>query len=148
MNGETFDITPDFVREFLRDNTGYNKLIEDIQFSDERISLCRQLAISKFNVMTPISNYNQGNFPNQYLLLYGTLACLFAGESAAVARNELNYQDGGLQVPLEERFQYYSALAGSYEGTFQTMSQQFKIQANLEEGYGQVASDYAFLPAW
>ena len=148
MSGETFDITPDFVRTFIRDNTEYNKLIEDIQFSDERISLCRQLAISKFNVMTPLSNYNQANFPNQYLLLYGTLACLFAGECAAVARNELNYQDGGLQVPLEERFQYYSALAASYEGTFQTMSQQYKIQINLEEGYGQVASDYAFLPAW
>lgn len=78
----------------------------------------------------------------------GTLYHLFIGEAAASARNELNYQDGGLTVPIEEKYQYYTQLAGTYREMFQSLSQQFKIQSNLEDGYGEVRSDYAYLPFW
>lgn len=148
MSGELFEITPDFVRLFLRDNVEYNKLLDDVQFSDERITQAKQLALARFNVMTPLSNYNFETFPNQYLLLYGTLFCLFTGEAAAAARNELNYQDGGLTVPLEERFQYYSSLAQMYDGMFANAAQQAKIQLNLESGYSMVPSDYAYLNSY
>lgn len=148
MATDVTDITPDFVRTFIRDSIEYNKLLDDIQFTDERIVQSRQLAISMFNVITPISSYDVSNFPNQHLLLMGTLYHLFIGEAAAAARNELTYQDGGLTVTLEERYQYYMQLAGTYKDSFQSMSQQVKVQMNLEDGYGQVQSDYAYFPTW
>ena len=141
-------ISPDFVRTFIRDSIEYNKLLDEQQFSDERITQSKNLAISLFNVMTPISSWVEANFPNQHILLMGTLYHLFIGEAAAAARNELNYQDGRLTVPIEEKYQYYVQLAGTYKEMFQSLSQQFKIQSNLEDGYGEVSSDYAYLPFW
>lgn len=139
-------ITPDYVRLFIRDNIEYNKLLDELQFDDERISQAIDLAIDKFNLMTPFSNYIESTFPNRSLLLLGTLEQLFLGEAAAAARNELTYSDGGLTVPLEERFQYYTALAQTYGQQFQQMGQQLKIQLNMEEGYSMVQSDFAWLP--
>lgn len=139
-------ITPDYVRLFIRDNIEYNKLLDELQFDDERISQATDLAIDKFNLMTPFSNYIESTFPNRSLLLLGTLEQLFLGEAAAAARNELTYSDGGLTVPLEERFQYYTALAQTYGQQFQQMGQQLKIQLNMEEGYSMVQSDFAWLP--
>ncbi len=148
MTTESSFITPDFVRTFIRDTVEYNKLLDDIQFTDERIVQARQLSISMFNLMTPISNYELSTFPNQTLLLLGALHFLFLGEAAAAARNELTYQDGGLTVTLEERYQYYMQLAGSFKESFSSAAQAYKIQLNLESGYGEVRSDYAYLPTW
>lgn len=141
-------ITPDYVRMYVRDHVEYNKLLDELQFSDERISQCKELAIDHFNLYTPISSYTEANFPSKTLLLLGILWHLFLGESAAAARNELTYSDGGLTVPLEERFQYYNNLAQTYGQQFTTSSQQVKIQLNLDDGYGMVGSDFAWLPIY
>lgn len=141
-------ITPDYVRTYIRDHIEYNKLLDELQFDDERINQCKELALDTFNLYTPISSYIEPDFPSRALLLWGILWHLFLGEAAAVARNELTYSDGGLTVPLEERFQYYSNLADRYGGMFQASSQQLKIQLNLEDAYGSVSSDFQWLPVW
>ncbi|HET8689148.1 MAG TPA: hypothetical protein VFM18_21260 [Methanosarcina sp.] len=139
-------ITPDYVRLYIRDQIEYNRLLDELEFKDERVAQAMDLVIDMYNIMTPITSYNANNFPNRFLLLMGTLYNLFLGEAAMAARNEMNYSDGGLQIPIEERFQYYSALADKYGALFTQMSQQNKIQENLEGGWGEVSSDFAYFP--
>lgn len=139
-------ITPDFVRLYIRDQVEVNRLIDGLEFNDERITQCMDLVVDMYNVMTPITNYNANNFPNKYILLMGTLYNLYLGEAAMAARNEMNYSDGGLQIPIEERYQYYMGLADKYGAIWTQMSQQYKIQENIESGWGEVSSDFAYFP--
>lgn len=139
-------ITPDLVRKYINDNIEHNRLLDGLEFDNERITLARDMAIGMFNLMTPYSNYNQDNFPNPFLLLIGTLGNLFSGESAMAARNQMSYQDGGLDIPIEERFQYYDTLSTRFNGMFTTMGQQLKIQLNIEACWGHVSSDFAWFP--
>lgn len=148
MSGSEIYVTPDFVRLYVRDSIENNKLLRALQFPDENIIQCRNLALLSYNAVTPITNETFETFPNQVLLLYGTLYHLFNGVAASAARNELNYSDAGITVNIEDKVNYYSQLASNYLNQFQSMVQQFKIQQNLESGYDYVSSDYGYFPAW
>lgn len=141
-------ITADYVRLYIRDQVEYNRLIDELEFTDERIAQAKELALGMFNIMSPLTDYKEENFPSKVLLLIGTLWHLFNGEAAMAGRNEMSYTDGGLTIPIEERFQYYSALAAQYQQQFQQASQQLKIHQNLESGWGEVRSDYSIFPSF
>jgi hypothetical protein len=110
--------------------------------------LCIELALSQFNMMPPLSGFNLDNFPSKAILLYGTLSHLFTGQAALLARNTMSYSDGGLQIPVEERYQMYIDLSSRYASAFAAASQAYKIHENMEAGWGGVASDYSRFPAW
>lgn len=141
-------LSPEFVRRYIQDDPKNNYLLEGVQFEDDQIQQAEDLAISFFNVMTPISNYSSTDFPNQSILLFGTLWHLYVGAAARAARNQMSYSDAGLQIPIEERFEMYSAMAAEYKNLFSTASQQYKIQLNVESGWGHISSDYARFPGW
>ena len=60
----------------------------------------------------------------------------------------MSYSDGGLNIPIEERVQLYQSLAAQYGQQYSDLSKQWKIQANMESGWGGVSSDYATFPLW
>lgn len=122
--------------------------MEGLQFEDDQIFQAENLAIDFFNVMTPISNYDATSFPNKSLLLFGTLWHLYTGAAARAARNTMSYSDAGLQIPIEERYEMYSQMAGEYRSLFYDASRQLKVQLNVEAGWGFVGSDYARFPGW
>lgn len=136
------------VREFISDYPEKNLLLDEQEFSDTLIALSMELAVSEFNSMTPKTNYSDENFPSKSLLMLGTLWQMYLGKSALMARNQLSYTDGGLQVPVEEKFEMYSRLADNYAAQFQTGSSRLKVSINMEGGWGEIRSDEAMFPIW
>ena len=141
-------ISPDYVRTYIRDAIPYNRLLDELEFTDERIAQAKELALDFYNVMSPMTGYTEDQFPSKALLLLGTLWHLFNGEAAMAARNEMSYQDGGLTIPIEERFQYYTALATAYQTQFNQAAPQLKIYQNLESAWGEVRSDWSYFPSF
>jgi hypothetical protein len=136
------------VREHIADKPELNHLLEGEEFSATRVLLAMEIAVNKYNMIIPISNLNAAIFPNKFLLLYGTLATLFEGQCALLARNTMSYTDGGISIPVEERMQLYQSLAAMYGNAFDAGSRAIKLQGNIEDGWGSVGSDYANMPIW
>lgn len=142
------NLSIDEVREYVSDYAPNNYLIDGEEFTDTYISLCISLAIDAFNSMTPRSSYNETNFPSKSILLLGTCWQMFQGKAALLARNTMQYSDGGLQVPIEERSELYNGIAGSFRGQFREQAQPLKIQQNMESGWGEVRSDESTFLWW
>jgi hypothetical protein len=136
------------VREFLGDYQPNNYLLNSVEFTDTRITLCMELAVSAFNAVTPLSKVSLSNFPSKGLLLDGTMWKLMAGMAQQLSRNTMEYSDGGITVPIEERFNLYNQQAAQYQEQFLADSKTLKIQMNLDNGWGFVQSDEAFFPIW
>ena len=141
-------LTADMVREYLQDYPDANLLLDDIEFSDTYINLCKKLAVSEFNAMSPMSNITEDLFPSLSLLLSGTCWQIFQGRATLKARNDLQYSDGGLTVPVEEKYQLYAAIAASFQGTFMASARQLKTNLNMENGWSFVFGDETSYPLW
>lgn len=134
------------VQEYIRDRAENNHLIDGNEFSTTVITIAMDLAISAYNMIPPMSVATIETFPSKQLLMIGTLAKMYAGQAALKARNTMNYSDGGIQVAVEEQFPLYQALAAMYEEEFQRSARALKTHLNIEEGWGQVDSDYSRFP--
>lgn len=141
-------LTPEEVQVYIQDIPEKNHLLDGLEFNPTQVILAINLAVSEFNMVSPLSSFTVDNFPSKAILLNGALYKLFAGQAALLARNTMNYADGGLQIPVEERFQLYTALAAMYQADFIKSAQTFKIAVNIDSGWGGVASDYAHFPSW
>lgn len=139
-------LTPDEVREYISDSVSANLLLDTEEFNDVRINLAMDLACNEFNMMPPIGGTTRYMFPNKALLMTGTLYKLFYGQAALLARNTMQYSDGGLQIPIEERFALYQSLGVMFKDDFQQNSHMLKVSINMEDGWGEVSSDYARMP--
>lgn len=141
-------LTPDEVRAFLADSPENNHLIDGVEFTDARINLGMDMAADSFNNIPPISNVTVDNISSKSILLYGTLWHLYNGQVALAARNQMSYSDGGLTIPIEERYQFYIQMAQSYEQQFKSAAKELKIAQNMASGWGSVHTDYAAFPIW
>jgi hypothetical protein len=141
-------LTPDEVRLYIKDYTENNELLDGQEFSDMEISFAIDLAISEYNLIPPLSVNTVEDFPNKALLMSGALYKMFAGRCALLARNTLNYTDGGLTVPVEERMPLYQTLASMFEQNFKSTAAQLKIHLNMESGWGEIYSDYSTFPLY
>lgn len=142
-------LTIEEVREFLQDRPENNLLLDNKEeFPSSMISLAIELAVSAYNALPPMSTVTSTTFPNKAILLTGTLYKLYAGQAALLARNTMNYSDGGLQIPIEERFSLYQSLAAMYQADFENSARSLKMHLNVEEGWGYVFSEYSNFPTW
>lgn len=141
-------LTPEEVREHISDKIENNHLLSGEEFSNTRIDLAMSLAIDRFNMIPPVGAADIYTFPNKGILLYGTLALLFEGQAALLARNTMSYSDGGLTIPVEERAALYIQLATMYQQAFDVSARGLKAQRNIEDGWGGVSSDYSHFPTW
>jgi hypothetical protein len=138
----------DEVREYVSDYAPNNYLIDGEEFTDTFIALCIELGVDSYNSMTPRSNFNLLGFPSKLILLLGTCAQMYQAKAALLARNTMQYSDGGLQIPIEERAELYQGLANSFRQQFREAAQALKIQQNMESGWGEIRSDESRLPWW
>lgn len=136
------------IREFLSDYPDSNLLLDKEEFSDTYMALCMDLAISEYNAISPRSNVNSETFPSKSVLLLGTVWQMYLGRSTLMARNHLTYTDGGLQIPVEEKYELYKNLADSFAARFFEAASRLKIALNMEAGWGEVRSDEANFPFW
>lgn len=140
-------LTQQQVRDFLADSEENNHLIDGVEFTDARIDLAMLLAVDSYNVMPPQGGATINNL-SATLLLYGTCWHLYNGQVALAARNQMSYSDGGLTIPIEERYQYYIQLAQQFEQQFKAMAKDQKINRNMEAAWGHISTDYASFPVW
>lgn len=141
-------ITPQEVRELVLDKVENNYLIPGEELTDTQIIIAMELTLSDWNSTPPTDMATLGNFPYKHILMAGTLYRCFMGQSALRARNTFQFSDGGISVPLEERFQLYQAMAGMYQNEYQSMMQKVKISINMDQGWGSLGSDYSRFPIW
>lgn len=141
-------LTPDEVRDYLQDYPEVNLLLDTSEFGNGNIQLCISLAMDEFNTIPPFTSYNLETFMSKSILLQGTLWQLFQGRAAVAVRNTLSYTDGGLQIPIEEKYEMYKDLAGTHKALFEQAATKLKIYLNMESGWGEVRSDEAAFPIW
>ena len=141
-------LTADEVRAYLSDYAESNLLLDKEDFKDPFIKLCMDLGADEFNQIPPRSGYSAGSFPSKSLLLQGTLWHMFQGRAALAVRNTLSYTDGGLTIPIEEKYELYSAMAATYKANFMEAATKLKINMNMESGWGEIRSDEANFPIW
>ncbi len=136
------------VREYVSDYAPNNYLIDGEEFTDSFITLCIDLGVDSYNSMTPKSNFLIDNFPSKVILLYGTCAQMYQAKATLLARNTMQYSDGGLQIPIEERAELYQGLANSFRTQFREAAQALKVQQNMESGWGEIRSDESRFFSW
>lgn len=141
-------LTPLEVREYVFDYTPVNYLLDGQEFSDTFILLCIDLAISAFNEIPPKGSVDIYTFPGKGLLMMGTLWKMYEGKKAHLARNTMAYNDGGISLPIEERFELYNSMAMSYANQFSEAAKAVKINENMEAGWGFLSSEEAVFPNW
>lgn len=141
-------LTVEHVREYLSDYPEENLLLDREEMSDTYIELCMELAVSEFNILPPRSAHTVDNFPSMSLLLLATCWQMYQGKAALMARNHLSYSDGGLQIPVEEKYEIYQTLANHFKEQYETAAGRLKIHMNMEDGWGGVFSDEINLPIW
>ncbi len=143
-------VNPDDVREFIADYAENNHLLDGEEFSDTRIALATELAMSEFNMIPPIGGVSVDTFlrTGKTVVMCGILWKLFSGQAALLARNHMSYSDGGINIPVEERMELYLRLSDMYRSEFVNSATNLKRQLNLEAGFGEVSGDAAFFPNW
>lgn len=141
-------LTVEDVRTFISDRGEFNHLLDGEEFSDMRIQFAMEMAKDTYNHMPPSTGYTLMTFPSKAVLLYGTLAALYHGAAALLARNHMSYSDGGITVPVEERYELYMSLANTYNTLFEEDARRLKLYQNIEAGWGGVGSDMGYFPIW
>lgn len=143
-------VSPDEVREFIADYADNNHLLDGVEFSDTRISLATELAVAEFNIIPPVGAVSIQSFIRQgkSLMMSGICWKLFEGQCALLARNTMNYSDGGISLPVEERMPLYQSLAEMFRDQFLSSAARVKQYLNIESGWGEVRSDAAGFPLW
>lgn len=141
-------LSVDEVRAYLEDYPEVNLLLDKEEFGNAKISLCISLAADEFNNMPPRASYTKETFPSKSILLQGTLWQLFQARAAIAVRNHLTYSDGGIQIPIEEKYEMWASLAGTHKASFSESASKLKIHLNMESGWGSVSSDEALFPYW
>jgi hypothetical protein len=141
-------VTNDDIRGFLRDvagdvpGTGVTNIMFDLpEFSDADILRAIKFSVSRFNVMTPISNDTQDTM-NAWLLLIAVSEFLMRSEAFRQTRNQITYPDSERAIGLDDKQQQYLAIADTMKAEFEEKAKAFKISRNMESCYGSLGSGY------
>lgn len=139
-------ITAQDIQTYARDIPELNILLENQrQSSPELVTLAMKMAVSDFNALTPSSSYSETNFPNDSILLYGTLHHLANSEAERQLRNNVNFNAQGLQAGIDDKMGQYNQLASYYKQLFENRASQLKRQLNIEAAWGGSDSPYSVI---
>lgn len=137
-------LTLDDLRIYTRDIPELNILLEGGEQSpDELIALAMRLTVSDVNAFAPLTDFSVANFPNDTVLLYGTLMHLANAEAERQLRNQVNYNAQGLIAGIDDKSALYQALGDRYRSMFESKMREFKIYMNNESAWGEIFSPYS-----
>ena len=138
-------VTAGHVQRFLRDYSENNIILDNVQFEDEDIRDARKFAIDEYNAMTPVTTFTEENFPNDWVLLMGICAHLMMSETFLQARNHVTYQDGDINVGIDDQAAFFSTLNDKLRAEWKQVAQKMKQQTNMEQAYGSLSSGYRYV---
>jgi hypothetical protein len=142
-------VTRDEIRITLRDFAGriddtgeFNIMLDGVQFSDREIDNAIRFTVSRYNGITPITNITADQI-NDFTLLCGIICFLLNSESFRQVRNQATIQDGDVpQIGVDDKAPLYAQLASMVCNEFKETAKAQKIQRNMENAYGSIASGY------
>lgn len=103
-----------------------NLLDGKLEFEDPRLEGFIREALDKTNDEAPQTNYGLGNFPNRSLLVQGAFVHALKARAILHLRNQVNYNDAGLSVGIEDKHSLYMQVAQMEEQEYQRMLRVFK----------------------
>lgn len=139
------------IREHLQDFSEKNFLLDEPEFTDKQISIGFKDAVDTFNTTPPIHITFSGGFANPILksmMLEGTLARIYRGKALEQLRNQLDFQDGGAAGSIDNKGQFYQQIAEQFSQNFQRRVAEWKKFVNINQGFGELGSDYQTLPQY
>lgn len=132
----------DKMRFFLMDFFQKNQLIDSLEYTPDNYMMALDMALMRFNVMTPMTEWMVTNFPYQatYLLLIGGVGHLLRATSHEQLRNQLTYTDGNVHVGITDKHQLYLNAGSTYMAEFDQMGRAVKNQMNNDAAWGDSMS--------
>lgn len=137
------------IRQHIQDFPHKNFLLDEEEFDDKQLEIAFRAAVSAFNDFPPLHIKYTGTTINQRfadILLEGMLARLYRGKALEQLRNQLDFQDGGAAGSIDNKGQFYDQIAERFSQSFERRATQAKIYINVNQGFGQIGSDYETLP--
>jgi len=136
------------VRQYMRDFPELNRLIDGEESSDRMIAWAAIDALDDINNTPPlIGAYTIESFPYRSLLLRGTVIAVLESVGLLQTRNQINYNDGGIQVSASDKAPMIMQWINMLRGTYEQKKQQYKIAVNISTAFegSAILSDYYFL---
>lgn len=122
----------DKLRLFIRDYFDKNPLHDDVEFTDEELTVALEQACLHSNAIGRPTSYNVASFPNEYVLNIGAVAYLQKSEAIRQLRNQATFQDGNIQgVGIDDKSSGYLQLSQMMQQEFTQHVQNMKITSNL-----------------
>lgn len=103
-----------------------NILDGKLAFENPRLEGFIRESLDKTNDEPPRTTYGIGNFPNLSLLVQGAFVHALKARAILHLRNQVNYNDAGLSVGIEDKHQMYLQIAQIEEQEYQRMLRNFK----------------------
>ncbi len=122
------------IRQWLKDDAEYNKLIEGEEVSDNDIELCLELAKDEWNSIGRQTNYNVEGIPQTGIFTLLTIAHVLEMCGTRQERNRLSYSDGGVNVNPDDKLQSFMAVATSIRNRITPLIEKYKLR--LTFGFG------------
>jgi hypothetical protein len=127
------EISPEEVRQFLRDYSGMNPLLDDVEFSKEECEVALSRAVDLSNVLARPTSWTVSKFPNRYVLLIGATSHLLRSESFRQLRNQATYQDGNMQpIGIDDKQSLYASLGAALRNEFEQLVTTMKVSQNMQ----------------
>lgn len=131
------------VRDFMRDYSEVNRLIQGEEHSDRLIVWAILDALEDFNTTPPMTSYSLTTFPSKGLLLRGTVINLLQSVGLLMTRNHLTFSDGGIQVGVSDKTPLIQSWIQLFTNVYEQKKDRLKIALNIENGWGGgVHSEY------
>lgn len=137
------------VRSYTRDYPELNRLIAGVESSNRQIIWALFDAIDDFNTTPPlIGNFSLADFPSKSLLIRGTVISLLESIGLLQTRNHIAFQDGGLQVGVNDKTPFIMNWLQLLKGSYEEKKTRLKVAMNMQialNGSTGLWSEYAYI---
>lgn len=136
----------DMFRLSINDLVEVNRLLDTQQLDDSRLSLALKMAVDEYNSKPPIIGpriTRMEDFPSATMLFHGASVNAFKMSGLMQLRNMLPYNDGGVNVSINDFEDRYMRWMQDYRNEWKTWIIDFKSSKNYENAFGSSSSEYA-----
>lgn len=103
-----------------------NMLEGKLEFDDPRIEGALKESLYRSNDTSPEEYFSIYDYPRKSILVQGAVAQLLEARGLLHLRNQINYNDAGLSVGIEDKHQFYQQAAAMAQQEFQRMLADYK----------------------
>lgn len=103
-----------------------NLLEGKLEFENPRIEAALIESLHRSNDTSPEEYFALYDYPRKTILVQGAFAQLLEARSLLHLRNQINYNDAGMSVGIEDKHQYYQQVAAMAQQEFQRMVADYK----------------------